>query len=77
MEILLSRLEDEPASQLLLQTVAGRDLEHWALAQPGGDMLNLKIQVSDVASAILNPSARRSGWRRRATSCRPSAPGRR
>ena len=35
MKILLSRLEDEPASQEVLQTVASRDLEHWVLAQPG------------------------------------------
>ncbi len=75
MEILLSRLEDEPASQATLQTVAGRDLEHWALAQPGGDTLNLKIQVSDVASAILT-LVRRSSWRRSVTSCLLSALGR-
>jgi hypothetical protein len=76
MEILLSRLEDEPASQTALQTVSGRDLEHWALAQPGGDTLNLKIQVHfRVASGILT-LVRRSSWRRNTTSCLRSAPGR-
>ena len=65
MEILLSRLEDEPVNQhkfqvaflsdyLLSQSlstlscpkvIASRDLENWALIQPGGDTLKLKIKV--------------------------------
>lgn len=45
MEILLSRLEDEPENQPDLERIAGRDLEFWAAVQPGGDTLNLKIQV--------------------------------
>ena len=45
MEIILSRLEDEPADQEKFQAIASRDLENWALIQPGGDALMLKIKV--------------------------------
>jgi len=45
MEILLSRLEDEPEDQQRFQQISSTDLEHWALLQPGGDTLNLKIRV--------------------------------
>jgi len=46
MEILLSRLQDEPEKKEQFQTIASRDLEYWASIQPGGDTLNLKIIVS-------------------------------
>ena len=45
MEILLSRLEDEPVNQDKFQDIASKDLENWALIQPGGDTLKLKIKV--------------------------------
>merc|ERR1711936_674386 len=45
MEIMLSRLEDEPTNQERLEDICARDLEHWALLQPGGDTLNLQIKV--------------------------------
>jgi len=46
MEILLSRLQDEPEHKERFETIASRDLEYWARIQPGGDTLNLKIRVS-------------------------------
>ena len=45
MEIMLSRLEDEPTNQERFEDISARDLEHWALLQPGGDTLNLEIKV--------------------------------
>ena len=45
MEILLSRLEDEPVNQDKFQVIASKDLENWALIQPGGNTLKLKIKV--------------------------------
>jgi len=46
MEILLSRLQDEPENKERFEIIASRDLEYWARIQPGGDTLNLKIRVS-------------------------------
>lgn len=46
MEILLSRLQDEPESKDRFELIASRDLEYWARVQPGGEQLNLKIQVT-------------------------------
>ena len=45
MEIILSRLEDEPETKDRFELIAGRDLEYWAKVQPGGDSLNLRISV--------------------------------
>merc|ERR1712112_525755 len=45
MEIMLSRLEDEPTNQERFEDICSKDLEHWALLQPGGDTLNLQIKV--------------------------------
>jgi len=46
MEILLSRLQDEPENKEKFEIIASRDLEYWARIQPGGDTLNLKIIVN-------------------------------
>jgi len=46
MEIILSRLQDEPENKERFEIIASRDLEYWARIQPGGDTLNLKIRVS-------------------------------
>ena len=45
MEIILSRLEDEPEAKENFELIASRDLEYWARNQPGGDSLNLRISV--------------------------------
>merc|ERR1712105_478890 len=45
MEIILSRLQDEPESKERFEIIASRDLEYWARVQPGGEALNLKIRV--------------------------------
>jgi len=45
MEIILSRLEDEPENKEKFEMIASRDLEYWARVQPGGEALNLKIRV--------------------------------
>ena len=45
MEIILSRLQDEPESKERFEVSASRDLEYWARVQPGGEALNLKIRV--------------------------------
>jgi len=45
MEILLSRLEDEPTNQIQFEVIAATCLEMWALHQPGGDTLFLRIKV--------------------------------
>jgi len=45
MEIILSRLEDEPETKDKFEVIAARDLEYWAKMQPGGDSLNLRISV--------------------------------
>ena len=45
MEIVLSRLEDEPEAKEKFELIAARDLEYWARVQPGGDSLNLGISV--------------------------------
>lgn len=45
MEIILSRLQDEPDNKERFEIIASRDLEYWARVQPGGEALNLKIRV--------------------------------
>ena len=45
MEIILSRLQDEPENKDRFEVIASRDLEYWARVQPGGEALNLKIRV--------------------------------
>jgi len=45
MEIMLSRLEDEPTNQRQFEVIAASCLEIWAMHQPGGDTLHLRIQV--------------------------------
>ena len=45
MEIILSRLQDEPEDKERFEVIASRDLEYWAKVQPGGDFINLKIRV--------------------------------
>jgi len=64
MEILLSRLQDEPERKEKFQTIASRDLEYWARIQPGGDTLNLKIRVSlEEKRYFLPPSGSRKTLR--------------
>lgn len=64
MEILLSRLQDEPEKKELFETIASRDLEYWARIQPGGDTLNLKIRVSlEEKRYFLPPSGSRKTLR--------------
>jgi len=64
MEILLSRLQDEPERKEQFQTIASRDLEYWARIQPGGDTLNLKIRVSlEEKRYFLPPSGSRKTLR--------------
>jgi len=46
MEILLSRLEDEPENCDRFERISSRDLEYWARVQPGGDTLDLRIRVT-------------------------------
>jgi len=64
MEILLSRLQDEPEKKEQFETIASRDLEHWARIQPGGDTLNLEIQVKlEEKRYFLPPSGSRKTLR--------------
>jgi len=64
MEILLSRLQDEPEKKEQFETIASRDLEYWARIQPGGDTLNLKIRVSlEEKRYFLPPSGSRKTLR--------------
>jgi len=46
MAILLSRLDDHPTNQGQFEVIASRCLEIWAVHQPGGEDLNLRIQVA-------------------------------
>eukprot|EP00092_Neocalanus_flemingeri_P017466 GFUD01018894.1.p1 GENE.GFUD01018894.1~~GFUD01018894.1.p1 ORF type:complete len:531 (-),score=128.42 GFUD01018894.1:90-1682(-) len=64
MEILLSRLQDEPENKEQFETIASRDLEYWARIQPGGDTLNLKIRVNlEEKRYFLPPSGSRKTLR--------------
>merc|ERR1711971_258833 len=45
MEIILSRLENEPTDQSQFEVLAANCLEIWAMQQPGGDTLHLRIKV--------------------------------
>jgi len=64
MEILLSRLQDEPERKEQFETIASRDLEYWARIQPGGDTLNLKIRVNlEEKRYFLPPSGSRKTLR--------------
>jgi len=64
MEILLSRLQDEPEKKEQFETIASRDLEYWARIQPGGDTLNLEIQVKlEEKRYFLPPSGSRKTLR--------------
>jgi len=57
MEILLSRLQDEPENKELFENIASRDLEYWARMQEGGDSLNLEIRVTLEEKRYLEPPA--------------------
>merc|ERR1712126_126034 len=46
MAILLSRPDDHPTNQGQFEVIASRCLEIWAVHQPGGEDLNLRIQVA-------------------------------
>jgi len=64
MEILLSRLQDEPERKEQFELISSRDLEYWARIQPGGDTLNLKIRVSlEEKRYFLPPSGSRKTLR--------------
>jgi len=64
MEILLSRLQDEPEHKDQFEIIASRDLEYWARIQPGGDTLNLKIIVQlEEKRYFLPPSGSRKTLR--------------
>merc|ERR1712226_805332 len=56
MEILLSRLQDEPENKSGFEEIASRDLEFWASVQPGGDTLNLKIKVALIENKYFEPA---------------------
>ena len=57
MEIILSRLQDEPEDKERFEVIASRDLEYWAKMQPGGDSLNLKIRVMLEEKRYFEPPA--------------------
>ena len=57
MEIILSRLQDEQENKERFELIASRDLEYWAKMQPGGDSLNLKIQVMLEEKRYFEPPA--------------------
>ena len=57
MEIILSRLQDEPEDKERFEVIASRDLEYWAKVQPGGDFINLKIRVILEEKSYFEPPA--------------------